>query len=110
MCVLRQAIDHLFPEWSEVPIYLCSHPGHSNTTVGAGNSHAVDARLLDAGESTDRLRHFGGSDVFTFPANRVAHAIDEIEVALFVLSHQVASPEPGVTGLEHVTEYLLLGG
>src|SRR5204863_4987449 len=45
-----------------------------------------------------------------FPPERVANPIDEIEVALFVLAHQVAGAEPLVSTLEDVTEDLLFGG
>src|SRR6185295_11159327 len=39
----------------------------------------------------------------------VADAVDEIEIAVLVLAHQVAGAEPDVALLEHVVQDLLVG-
>src|SRR5204863_4317851 len=84
--------------------------GHADPAVGAGDGHAVDVGLLDSGERAQRLRHFAGRDVLALPAEGVPDAIDEVEVALVVLAHEIAGANPEVPRLEHVAEGLLLGG
>ena len=84
--------------------------GHAGLAVGARNRHAVDVGLLDARKRAERHRHLGGRDVLALPAERVADAVDEIEIASLVPSHQIAGTKPGVAGCEHVPQDLLLGG
>ena len=98
------------PECLEVQLIVSDEHGHAGAAVGAGNSYSIDAGLLDAGKGTDRLRHLGSGNIFTLPAKGVADTVNEIEITLLVLSHQVAGTKPGVSRLEHVAEYLVGGG
>src|SRR5207247_2546445 len=52
---------------------------------------------------------FGCRDVLALPAEGVADAIDEIEIAVFVLAHQIAGSEPAVSFCEHVVQDLPVG-
>src|SRR5687767_7357514 len=82
--------------------------GHAGPSLRAGHAHAIDVRLLDAGENGQRLRNLGGGDVLPLPAEGVADAIDEIEVAEGVLPHEVAGPEPPVALFKDVVQDLFL--
>src|SRR2546429_6940920 len=97
------------PECRQVQI-IGHEDGHPGLAVGAGNGHAVDTGLLDAGKRTDRFGYLGGRYIFTLPAEGIPDSVDEIEIALLVLAHQIAGPKPGISRLEHVAEYLFLGG
>ncbi len=44
-----------------------------------------------------------------FQRKCVSDAVDEIIEALCVAAHEIASPHPAVTRLQHVTEHLALG-
>ena len=55
MRVIGQAVDQVCPECCEVQRIVGDEHGHARPAVGAGNRHAVDAGLLDAGKRTDRL-------------------------------------------------------
>ena len=82
--------------------------GHPRAAVGAANRHSVDDGLRDAGTRADRAGDLGGRHVLALPAEGGANAIDEVDVTLFVLPHQVAGAKPRVTGLEDVAKDLLL--
>src|SRR5437588_11111200 len=82
---------------------------HAGAPIAAGNLHAIDGRLPHAGKSRDGLGDFSGRDVLALPAERVADAIDEIEITALVLLHKIAGAEPGVTFAEHVAQNLLVG-
>ena len=60
------------------------------------------------GTTPKRFGHFAGRDVLALPAEGVADAIDEIEIAQLVAPHQIAGAEPAVALLEHVAQNLLL--
>ena len=77
-----------------------------------GDLDAVDIGLVDAGKAADDLGDLGGRDVLALPAERVADAVDEIEIAVGVLAHEIAGAEPGIALLEHVAQNLrrVVGG
>src|SRR5471032_2171028 len=81
---------------------------HAGAALTAWNLHAIDVRVLHTGEDIDRLSHFGGRHVLAFPAECIADAIDEIEISVLVLAHEIAGAEPGVALLEHVAQNLVL--
>src|SRR5262249_24462370 len=51
----------------------------------------------------------GGRHVLALPSEGVTTPIDEVEVAVFVLPHQVARPKPGISALEDVAQPLPFG-
>jgi len=53
------------------------------------------------------LGYLGGRDILAFPAEGIAHAVDEIEIAARVLAHQVAGAEPDIARLEDAADDLL---
>ena len=71
--------------------------------------NAVDVGLQNAVESPDHLLDFGGRDVLAFPAEGVPDAIDEVEVAVLILAHQIAGAEPDVAFLKRVVQDLSVG-
>src|SRR5690348_16762567 len=81
---------------------------HALLPFMAGNAHAIDIRILDTGKRGDRLRDFRRRDILALPAEGVADAVDEIEIAARVLAHQVAGAEPRIALLEHVAQHLAL--
>src|SRR5690242_14319971 len=96
-------------EGCEIQLIAGDEHRHSGPPIVARYLYAVHIGLLDSGKSADRLCHFGGRDIFSLPAEGVADTVDEVEIALLVLSHQVAGAKPCVSRLEHVAEYLFLG-
>ena len=54
---------------------------HARAAVELADAHAIDVHFLHAFETRDRLRDFGGGDVFAFPAVGVTETIDELGVA-----------------------------
>ena len=78
-----------------------------------GTRDAVDVGVADAGERVDRLGHLGGRDVLALPAEGVADAIDEIEIAV-ARPCRIRSPVRNQASplLEHVAQdlVLVLGG
>src|SRR5882672_10513575 len=110
MCVVGQAVDQVKAEGLQVQLIVSNEYGHAGAPIGAGHSHPIDAGMLDARERADRLSHLGGGDIFTLPAEGVAGTVDEIEITLLVLSHQVAGTKPGVSRLEDIAEYFAGGG
>src|SRR5258708_8228596 len=110
MSIGGKAVGQMCAEGVEVQLIGGDKHSHAGPAVGARNSDAIDSGLPDAGKRTDRLRYLGCRDIFALPAEGIADTIDEIEIALLVLSHQVASSKPFVSRLEHVAEYLAVGG
>src|SRR5215510_4644008 len=82
---------------------------HAGAAVTAGHAHTVHVGCKHAVEPADCLFHFGGRYVLAFPSERVANAVDEVEIAILVPAHQVAGAEPEVTFDERVVQDLLLG-
>ena len=72
--------------------------------------HAVHVDQLDAGAVGERVGHLLGRHVLALPAEGVADAVDEVEVAVLVVAQQVAGAPEGVALLEDVAQDLLLGG
>src|SRR5437660_10890734 len=93
----------------EIDVAVRDQYRHGGLAVTSGNFHAGDRRVGDAVELAQGRRHLRRRDVFPFPAEGVADAVDEIEEALFVAAHQVAGAEPRVARLEYLAEDLLLG-
>src|SRR5262245_49853130 len=92
----------------EIERAFAYHGRHPGAAFGPRNRDSVDAGMQYALESAERLRHLGGSHVLALPAKGVADAVDEVEEALLVLTHQVASPYPGVARCEDVAQDPLL--
>ena len=83
---------------------------HAATPVLAGHLDAIDQRILDPGLTCQRLGDFHGRDILALPAEGVAHPVDEIEIAVGVLLHEVAGAEPGIAVRRHVAQDLALRG
>src|SRR6185437_11170651 len=83
--------------------------GHTGAPILSRDMHTIDVRVENAGDDAQDFGDFAGGDVFAFPAESVAYAIDEIEIAVFVAAHQVAGAKPAVAFFEHVIEDLLFG-
>src|SRR5262249_56545064 len=93
----------------QVEMLLGDDRSHAGAAVTAGNLDAVDVGLQRIGELADGFLDFGGGDVLALPAEGVADAVDEKEVAGGVLAHQVAGSEPDVACLEHIAQDLPVG-
>ena len=101
-------LERVRPEGCEVQLLVADDRRHASPAVGARNGHAVDVGLLDSRKRADRLRHLGSADVLALPTEAVANPIDEIEIPVLVLSHQVTRSEPRISGLEHMAQDLVL--
>src|SRR5206468_2763054 len=108
--VIGQAIGEMRPEGGEIEPITGNDRRHARPPFGARNGDAVHVGFLDSGKRTDRCRYLGGGDVFALPSERIADAIDEIEVAALVPTHEIAGPNPRVARLEHVAQELFLRG
>src|ERR1700751_1824136 len=69
---------------------------------------AIDHGVGDAGAGADRTGDLGGRDVLALPAEGVADAVDESEIAARILAHQIAGAEPTIARREHVAQELAL--
>ena len=85
---------------------MADHRGHAGPAVVPGHFDAVDIGLPHVVELSDRFLDLGGRDVLALPSEGVADAVDEIEIAVLILAHQVAGAEPDVALLEHVAQDL----
>src|SRR5579864_6027971 len=103
-CEVWQARRQVLPKHWQVEVGLSDECCHPRPTVGGWDCHAVDIGFLDSRKGTDRLRNFGGRNVLALPAERIADAVDKIEKASLILSHQVSGAYPEVTLLKHVAE------
>ena len=100
----------MFGEGLGVELGVRHQGGHPRLAVLAGHGDAIDDGLGHAGAFHQHLFDLGGRDVLALPAEGVAHPVDEVEIALGVLFHQVARAEPAVALLEDVGQDLLLRG
>ena len=107
--IVRQPLGEVVAERRQVEVVGDDDRRHAGAAVAARHVDAVDIGVLHAVEGADRFRDLGGRDVLALPAEGVADAVDEIEIAVRVLAHQVAGAEPDVAFLEHVAQDLLLG-
>src|SRR5207248_7589318 len=69
----------------------------------------IDVGFENAFELRERLFDFGGRHVLALPAERIADAIDEIEIPVLVLAHEVAGAEPKVALRKRVVQDLVIG-
>ena len=84
------------------------HDGRAaRPAVLAGDLHAVHGDLGHARRVADDLGDLGGGHVLALPAERVAHAVDEIVVPERVAHEQVARAEEAVALAKHVAQQLL---
>src|SRR3989339_292536 len=79
-------------------------PVGSGATVAARHADAVDGTVFDAVETGDRALDFGAGDILALPAEGIADAVDELDVAQTLITHEVAGVEVAVTFLEYVTD------
>src|SRR5438309_8405726 len=110
MRVPRQTVGEVTTQRGDVEARVRDDGGHSGAAVRPGDGHPVDHRVEHARTRAEDLGDLGGGDVLALPAEGVAEAVDEVEVALVVASHEVARAKPGVIRLEYVSENLPLGG
>src|SRR5438874_918093 len=110
MRVSGKTVGEVTPERGDVEPRAHDDCGHPRAAVRPRDADAIDDRVEHAWTRTKHLGDLGRRYVLTLPAERVADAIDEVEIAFGVPSHEIARPEPGVIRLEHVAEDLLLGG
>src|SRR2546426_1773626 len=110
MRVRGKTVGEVTPQRGDVESRAHDDGGHPRAAVRPRDAHPIDDRVEDAGTRAQHLGDLGRRDVLALPAERVAEAIDEVEVAFVVPSHKIARPEPGVVRLEHVAENLSLGG
>src|SRR5262245_7741020 len=99
----------MIAEGGEVEIALGDDRGHASAAIAPGHGDAVDIGLKRAVELTDNFLDFGGRHILTLPAEGVADAVNEIEIAVAILAHQVAGAEPEIALREGVVQDLLLG-
>src|SRR6516225_1591036 len=92
----------------KVEIVPCDHGGHSSAPIAAIDGDSVDVGFQYAIEATKRELDLGGRHILSLPAECVADAINEIEIAEPVLSHDVPGAEPGIPLLEHVLQHFLV--
>src|SRR5262249_20754330 len=107
--IFGQVLRDMIAQRGQVEIVLGDDGGHAGATVAARNLHAVDIGLQNAVESTYCLLHLGGRDVLPFPTESIADAVDEIEIAVLVLAHQIAGSKPEIAFFEHVVQDLSVG-
>src|SRR5207237_7399029 len=82
---------------------------HARPAFSAGDRHAVDRRLADAGAAAQDHRDFGRRDILALPAESVADAVDEIVEALRIDAHAIAAAHIRAARREDVAQDLLLG-
>src|SRR5689334_23335242 len=102
-------LDEVIAQLSELRGGNAGQRRHTRPAVVARNRNPIDAHIGDSGETLDHRGHFRGRCIFALPAEGIADAIDEMEIALLVLAHEIASPEPDVARREHITQELVLG-
>src|SRR5260370_25684342 len=85
------------------------HGRHAGAAGAARDADPVDVGFSDAGKLADRLLYLGGGYVLALPAKGVADPIDEIEISVRVLAHQVAGAKPAVALLEDIVQDLPVG-
>uniref|UniRef100_A0A0N4ZJL1 LEPR-XLL domain-containing protein n=1 Tax=Parastrongyloides trichosuri TaxID=131310 RepID=A0A0N4ZJL1_PARTI len=106
----RQLLVGVDGEGGGVELALHHQAGHARLAFLTGDGDAVGDDFLNAGGVMQALLDLGGRDVLALPAVGVAQTVHEVEIAVAVLTHQVAGAEPAVALLEDVSEDLLLRG
>src|SRR5215467_2381417 len=79
---------------------------HSSATFGTRYDHSVDRSVDHPWTLADNIGQFGGRDIFPFPAEGVAKAIDKVEVSAFVPAHQIACAKPEVASDKDIPQKL----
>ncbi|MNE34245.1 hypothetical protein D3C80_1279600 [compost metagenome] len=74
-----------------------------------GHLHTVDVDQLEPGKIAQRSRHLQGRDVLAFPAEGVTDAVDEVQVAVFVITQQVARTPIGIPLAQDIAADLAVG-
>src|SRR5690606_38415735 len=87
----------------EFEIFTRRDRGHASAAIDIVDLDAIDVGFIDAGIARDHFGHLCRRNVFALPAERVADAIDEIRIAVFVLAHQIAGAEPRVAFVDGIT-------
>src|SRR5260370_37963688 len=90
----------MLAEGEQVKLIFEHQCSHTSPAVGARNFYAVDTSQPDPRKRANGLGDFCGGNILTLPAKRVTDAIDKIEEAALVLSHQVARTKPSIASLE----------
>src|SRR5450759_3720044 len=98
----------MFAKPNEIEFSVKDERSHPRPALGAGNDHAVDGCIHHTRTCANCLGDLGRRDVLAFPPERVADAIDEIEISTTVSLHQIAGTEPGVAISKDVPKDLFL--
>src|SRR5690606_32313725 len=77
---------------------------HSGAPVLTGNGDAVDDGILDARKLRKGIGDLDCRYILALPAERIADTVDEIEIAVRILLHQIAGAEPAVALLLDIAE------
>src|SRR3984893_3082329 len=107
--VIRQLPSEMLAKRFQVDIAVDDEGRHAGAAIRSRDADAVDTGFGNARKCGDRFGNFRGRDILAFPAEGVADAIDEIEIALIVLAQEIAGAEPQVALLEHIAQDLPLG-
>lgn len=81
---------------------------HARPPVMPRHRNAIDDRMLHARHGRRRNLDLARRNILAFPAERIAHAIDEIDIPVRVHLHQVARAEPQIAFHKHVAQQFLL--
>src|ERR1700733_12437368 len=105
-----QMLAQVSPESHKIQPCPGDERRHSGSAVRARHGDTVNGGLRNTWKCVTNCLHFGRRDVLAFPAKGVADAVDKVEVALLVPSHQVTGTKPGVSRIEHIVENLVRAG
>src|SRR3984893_4596510 len=107
--VSRQAARETTSEILKIEAIVDHDCRHSGAAIGAGNHDAIGRGIDYTCDIPHRIAPSGGPHVRALPAEDIAEAIDEVEIALLVEPHQIAGAKPGIALGEHVAQNLLFG-
>src|SRR5690606_8345522 len=77
---------------------------HSGAPVLTGNGDAIDDGIPDARTLRKGIGDLDCRYILALPAERIADTVDEIEIAVRILLHQIAGAEPAVALLLDIAE------
>src|SRR5215471_18654287 len=107
--IRRQILFEIARQHLKIEISSRHQRRHAGLALAARHLDTVDVRLFHARKNRERFGDFRGGDVLSLPAEGVAGAVHEIEIAVLVAAHEIAGAEPRVALFERVPQDFFLG-
>src|ERR1700722_9992757 len=96
----------MFASLQQIQSLVGHDGGHTCSTFGRGQVHAVHTCLYYSRKRGHSSGDFRTCNILTLPAEGIADPIHEIKVAAFINPHEVPGAVPGIAALEHVAKDL----